>query len=419
VLGSVEPHLLSLMLNSNSDGTHSFRVAASDGQELFSSSAQLSPTALANLVDLARQRLQEAAWGDTNEYTPQSKYRYDTTIPLQTRLQNMRSDLIDIAKRGAILYNSAIKDVANGQQKSLRQIMQTPGMVQLASKMNASDVVPIALFYDARIDSLGSPTICPQFEQSLAKVQQSGQSLIDEPCFLGNCPSAGDLSVVCPSGFWGFRQDIGMPYPVRPGSPELTTSIAYAGKPQIGMAYFSDFPLLKPHLEHLAALNATLSEASPRKDVLALFQKSTPQLVYFYCHGAEINTIPLIRVGAERGADYIATDNFANYEIDWPEQRPLVFINGCHTTALTPNKAISFVKTFMEDTSASGVIGTEITIFEPLAQTFAETFFQHFLNGVPLGRAIRLARLALLAQGNPLGLVYLPFAYAGLRMTAH
>ncbi|MDZ4718252.1 MAG: hypothetical protein SH847_07240 [Roseiflexaceae bacterium] len=417
VLGSVQPHVLSLMLNSNSDGTHSFRVAANDGQELFSSSATLSPTALANLVDLARQRLHEAAWGNAGEYTPQSTYRYDTNTPLQTRLQYMRSDLIDMAKRGAILYNSAIKDIANGKQKSLRQIMQKPGMVQLASKMNASDIVPIALFYDALIDSLGSPTICPQFEQSLAKALEQGTSLIDEPCFTGNCPSSGDLSIVCPSGFWGFRQDIGMPYPVRPGGPELATRIGFVEKPQIGMAYFSDFPLLKGHLEHLGTLNAVLSEASPRKDVLALLQKSTPQLVYFYCHGAEINTIPLIRVGAESGAEYIATDNFANFAIDWPEQRPLVFINGCHTTALTPDKAISFVKTFMEDTSASGVIGTEITIFEPLAQTFAEAFFQHFLAGVPLGRAIRMARLALLAQGNPLGLVYLPFAYAGLRMT--
>ena len=76
------------------------------------------------------------------------------------------------------------------------------------------------------------------------------------------------------------------------------------------------------------------------------------------------------------------------------------------------------MRAFVEDALAAGVIGTEITVFEPLAQRFAETFLAQFATGVPLGRAIRMARLALLAEQNPLGLVYIPHAYAGLRMVA-
>jgi len=35
---------------------------------------------------------------------------------------------------------------------------------------------------------------------------------------------------------------------------------------------------------------------------------------------------------------------------------------------------------------------------------------------MPIGRAVRAARLELLLRGNPLGLVYIPFAMASLRL---
>ena len=75
------------------------------------------------------------------------------------------------------------------------------------------------------------------------------------------------------------------------------------------------------------------------------------------------------------------------------------------------------MKVLVEKTAAAGVIGTEITIFEELAQAFAEAMIPLFLGGVPLGRAMREARLQLLARNNPLGLAYTPHAYALLRLS--
>ncbi len=152
-----------------------------------------------------------------------------------------------------------------------------------------------------------------------------------------------------------------------------------------------------------------------RDETLRLLKTTTPHLVYFYCHGGlNKNDIPYIQVGGpeERG---ITRDNLRAYEIEWDDPRPLVIINGCHTTALEPEKAIEFVSAFIE-CSASGVIGTEITIFEPLACAFAEECLRHFLQGVPIGEAVRRARLALLQTGNPLGLVYVPYVLPSLRL---
>jgi hypothetical protein len=148
-----------------------------------------------------------------------------------------------------------------------------------------------------------------------------------------------------------------------------------------------------------------------------MFQGSKPQLVYWYCHGVlKDDSTPLLKIGTEEAPWYFDTSNFRANRIRWLDQRPLVMINGCHTTALSPDRALSFVKTFVEQVAAAGVIGTEITIFEPLAQAFSEIFVELFRAGDDVGTAIRKARLRLLQQGNPLGLVYQPFAYAGLKL---
>jgi hypothetical protein len=123
-------------------------------------------------------------------------------------------------------------------------------------------------------------------------------------------------------------------------------------------------------------------------------------------------------IGSQSTPGFFDTSNFRARRIRWPQARPLVIINGCHTTDISPDQALSFVQTFIEYVEAAGVIGTQITIFEPLAQRFAETFLQAFRAGEPLGRAVRRARLDLLAQYNPLGLVYQPFGYAGLKLVA-
>ena len=136
-------------------------------------------------------------------------------------------------------------------------------------------------------------------------------------------------------------------------------------------------------------------------------------------HGYVFSTaIAESEIGSDAAPGFFDTTSFRPYRIRWPEARPLVFVNGCHTTQISPEQALGFVRAFIETVEASGVIGTEITIFEPLAQAFAEAFLRAFRGGEPLGRALRRARLTLLAAYNPLGLVYQPFAYAGLKLTS-
>jgi CHAT domain len=156
--------------------------------------------------------------------------------------------------------------------------------------------------------------------------------------------------------------------------------------------------------------------AETRDETLRLMKEAGPHLVYFYCHGGLDGKQPYIKVGPSKGPRI--TESLLRAErIRWHEPRPLVFINGCDTTALEPEQAIEFVSSFIALANASGVIGTEITVFEPLAKPFAENFLRSFVvGGKSCGESMRSARLALLKAGNPLGLVYLPFVIGTLRL---
>ena len=84
---------------------------------------------------------------------------------------------------------------------------------------------------------------------------------------------------------------------------------------------------------------------------------------------------------------------------------------------MEPARALEFVTALM-GIAAAGVIGTEITLFEPLAVAFAEHSLKQFLAEVELGEAMRNTRLALLKSGNPLGLIYTSYALASLRLVS-
>jgi hypothetical protein len=419
-LAGLKSHRLSLMLNDNGDGTHGFRFYGSEGKSHFKDDATLPAEELQTHINKARNELRRVAWGDTSAWQDQPYLYADPPTEAQ-----FREDLVKLAKTGYRFYVDLISRLAGDgdpvqvrrARRDLETLMLKPGLVQLASKMSARHIVPLALFYDYPLDTtqpLDRYSLCPDFLNSLA----DGAALSGTACFKGSCPSRGRDLVVCPSGFWGFRHQLGLPASVSKAD-DFTPAIPCAGAPQLTVAVSTDpaFAWRSRHEEKLQALVPGLGwhHARTQEEALQLLKQGQAHLVYFYCHGGLQEGVPYIQVGplGERG---ITKDLLVDKDIFWESQpRPLIFINGCHTTALEPEQAYDLVTGFVE-AHAAGVIGTEITVFEPLAAGFAEECLQHFLNSVPIGEAVRLARLKLLGEKNPLGLVYIPFAVASLSL---
>jgi hypothetical protein len=407
----MKPHRLSLMLNDNGNGTHGFRFF---GEHDFKRDATFDVGELQNFINDARAALRMAAWGDKNPWKPDRAYRY-----AKAPLNQLKADLISFAKVGFSFYDQIVDRLSGSYEETeeLTALMKTPGLLQIALKQSARHVLPAALFYDYRFDTNLKATdyqLCPGF---LKAMNDAGTPLENSDCFKGNCPTKDSKKVVCPSGFWGYRHSLGMPLSLPKGTG-ASSELFWKGQPEVtvGVSTDKDFVLREKHELALKALRTlTWNYAATREDVFKLLREKNPQLVYFYCHGGISGTLPFILVGPKDEIG-ITRDNLRSERIRWKSPRPLVFINGCHTAALEPDVAIEFISAFVSVANACGVIGTEITIFEPLAKAFAEECLRRFLNGDQIGDAIRGARLKLLKEGNPLGLVYIPYVMADLRM---
>jgi hypothetical protein len=138
-----------------------------------------------------------------------------------------------------------------------------------------------------------------------------------------------------------------------------------------------------------------------------------------YCHArggkADPATFPPYLEFQDTGASGRVTSDLLEVEEDetW-RNGPLVMLNGCGTAGFSPDALSPFVITLVQDRGASGVVGTEIAIAEPLAAEAAMTFLTSFLAGTAAGTAMVGMRRSLLAQNNPLGLVYVLYSAADL-----
>ena len=161
---------------------------------------------------------------------------------------------------------------------------------------------------------------------------------------------------------------------------------------------------------------ADVEFCSSRAEIIRLLKRGHDHLVYFYCHGglAQGNRVYL-RFGEHD--DPFTTAALMDEHIMWRDSTPLIFMNGCRTGAVGPAAFSSAAEDFRYH-AACGVVATEITVFEESASPFAETFLGHFLNGVQVGEATRLARIRLLqGRRDPMGLAYIPFTLSSTSLT--
>lgn len=429
-----EPHLLSLLINVNPDGSHQFMFHGVNDGERHVSSAVIAEGEINTLVSELREGLRLASYGSDDAYDDrfQNQFRHGTPNP-----DELRDDLVRMAVRGHRVYLRIARQIApptaemtqREAREQLERMIRRPGFVQIATKVSPTLLIPAGLIYDHPTSvARRGHVVCDAFLAAL----DGGGLLVDEPCFRGDCPNYDDVMVVCPSGFWAYRHRIGTPCSSLPSVDLLTgdpteiqndsvSHIPFTSRPQMVVGHAASLSDFAPHLSELQALDGIeISQVvSDREQLFPTLEEAHPQVVYFYCHGGVAGTLPFLEIG-DRGSTLITPETIQT-QCYWPDDRPLVFLNGCRTTALSPHDAHEFVTAFTGEPMASGVIGTEVTIVEDLARPFAEFFFSELQPGADgrsqtLGEAIRRARLRLLGNSNPLGLVYSPFVMPDVRL---
>ncbi len=144
-----------------------------------------------------------------------------------------------------------------------------------------------------------------------------------------------------------------------------------------------------------------------------LEDSSSPnQIIYFYCHASSKSLSDREGPGGSylkmTGGERLTLDDLTVFTSDKTKLAgaPLIFINACESTKLSPLFYDGFVPYFMAK-GARGVIGSEGDVPALFAAKWAECFLNGFISGEPLGELLlNLRRKFLSDHNNILGLLY-------------
>lgn len=370
-------------------------------------------------------------------------------------LQQFKLDLFVLADLGQKLYWTAFTQVAPeaddqtslAWKQALRTALSQTAVIQVARTKGvpAEYVFPWGLIYDHDLSMDTSKwKYCKVIDKEWVNGRRKGS--FDMPCPFNKVPGDHD-DLLCPYGFWGIRHMVEQPItPLRKKDGQYLPfdtpdEIPLGNGPmQVAIGITRDKNLdaqsITTHLNHLKSNNHLQFVVPGEADDYQKVQNILPgaQMVYFLCHGELDTTLvpnePYIGVGLRDNnpAHRVYPRDLSKWALSpnppnlakWPDQRPLVFINGCHTSDLKPTQILNFVTT-LADIQAGGVIGTEVSIRLPLATEVAEQIFTKLLETKPdgerfsIGEAIQQMRWSLLNKGNLLGLAYTPYCLSSLR----
>lgn len=335
--------------------------------------------------------------------------------------EKLIDDLRTLAPLGYKLYDALLYD--KDQRKKLKEFLkQADAKIQVSRPKGSVLTFPWALMYEI-------PLVSDHRKHKLCRILDEWNG----PAFSSNltsCPYETEhkLNTICPFGFWGFRYTIEQP-PSMPSGRNLPAKIPTGFKPMeivVGRSSMLDSGLSKTHLvaiqKKLPAFN--LKDCQTSDECFSCLGSPHLELIYFYCHGKRDKQVgsdvqePYLEIGTEdkiRPSDISAWSDGSWPEDHWRKIAPLVFINGCHTTELTPDLLVNFVDNFVGN-YAAGVIGTETSVHQKVAGEAAEEFFGRFSQNESVGEAIKGMRVHLLGKGNLMGLSYTPYCSSDLRL---
>ena len=352
--------------------------------------------------------------------------------------QTLETDLRELAHRGSQWYRALFSAGKRDLEKALRTALNQPSTIQVI-RVKEKQAFPWSMIYDLPLVRADTNRVCLEFH----KHASPGGRLNYGACLAG-CPHLNrerntlehDFDVVCVFGFWGIKHMVEQPLSAstkleeeakgqnrRPSS--IATVIQFGGTPVLGVGVSLNTRLLQRHMKALqewidqeSAFHPFVTDES-LKAIGDGLQRTPLQAYYLYCHGGRSGKEVWLSVGQR---EKIKPDHLRDaWKLDskWiegqPPNAPLIFLNGCGTLSISPESIVEFLQEFAY-VGAAGVIGTEISVDERLAQEVGLEFLKAFADGRKVGEIIRDLRHRLLLKNNPLGLVYTPYCYSDLHM---
>jgi hypothetical protein len=335
------------------------------------------------------------------------KYQYDDhNAPLDPDLFD--DSLADLAEFGQMLYGQVFGGTdwsyMTGRLRELEQETSEPVVIHIARE-NLDTDLPWSVLYDRPL--LFDPRrneVCRRF-------------LTSNSC-PSDCPNDGDLNIICPYGFWGFRYVIEQPLiSLYPGMPAVT-QLEVNERLRILLAYGNDLRFARRHMKAIGTMVSLGADIYLGDGTTGLLRdlQHRPTIVYAYSHSGNSRYRQWLRLGDRDHRDPLLPTYLDNgLRSVWAGDPPLIILN-CDRGARHGFFSLSFLQRF-SDLGAAGVIGhAHGGLHEYLASFFGQFFMSRLLKGEPAGKIIYDFRWELLRRHNPLGLVYTPYCYADLHI---
>ncbi len=403
---SLGPKTINLFTSQEGSGKEATHTLSVQGAQL-SARTRLRPAVLSRALETSRERLRNVA---------KVIYSKRTLFRRRNRLspEALESELRLLAFRGRDLHGALLPN--QHYEGAVNAMVDLPTTLQVTNADSLEQAFPWGMVYDHAIS--GRAALCPDFAGVLGGKISTLEQL---QCFSQRCAHADDVSVVCPSGFWGFRHFIEQPLSLTGEPIDAMCRRIKAKSRSLTVAGF-EFKSLEPHLQAIRKLKeVSLNGPEFTHSGLQRALAREDPIVYFYCHGVRGDDFDgtVLRLGRAGGEEvYLRRSELRDLKVHWLAVRPLVFLNGCHTVDADPGSLGSF-NSALRNCGASGVIGTEIETHQDLAKEVGERFLKDFLVGKrtkTLGAAMRRVRLSLLLQANPLGLAYTTYGLSDLKL---
>jgi hypothetical protein len=330
----------------------------------------------------------------------------------------------ELAYTGRNLFNSVFPGPDNsGLAPMLRgeaEARDSLVVIQVARTIQRQFALPWQIVYDLPLSqAVDKPQICESLKQFGPKGQDWPPPTMCP--YADEHPTAPDMAVLCPWGFWGLAHLLEVPAGNKT-MKNLVADTAASNEILAAAGAGLDTADLDAHFNELHKSvpgfpGNRLSEAKALYKALA----APTDVVYVLCHGTALSGV------GEGTALLFADEQFTSYGVGewsrdawggqshWKDRRPLVILNACRSAEIVQSTLSDFVKMFAL-AGAAGVVGTETYIDQPTASIAMQHFLKEFTGNATASEALRSARWRLLGLGSLLGLTYSPYCSATLRM---
>jgi hypothetical protein len=451
--GKGYPVAMSITLNDDGGGSHRILVMRQETTQadapLCSGWMLYDPEAAEKLLKGARENLLDCFFEKdmkTGE-VDRSQNRISLDGNNGQKKDQFLWDLVRLAEYGDKLFDAVFSklrlagDIPTGaaQARLFQNALKQPRLIQVARTGTASHTFPWALLY-------GIPLSKDRSKNKRCKILEEWDSSGRRTNHAKACPYVDEpgheKNTYCPYGFWGLQHIVEQPLsPLQPKEENeanekneakdrrLREALSEFGTPgaiALGLCSTSalaDMSSLESHLRALAMTKPYEVHLPAAEGIdAAEGELLEAALVYFLCHGKFdlAEDMPYIGIGPddEDPQHRIYPQTIMGWARDsawkaWEAQHPLVFINGCHTSDLTPGQVLEFVSAF-GFAGASGVVGTEVNIQLPLAIEAARSLLTQIGSDISVGQALYRIRWDFVNKGNLLGLAYTPYCLANL-----